>query len=110
MNSLVLSLPADPQDRNYEKNQKRISKYLIQLKAQLFGDKPLPEKEQKGLIETMIKCGFLTSVAMNLAYLEFEDRKSAAVIFGNLLRRNWDGMAVDYIRHNSKILFYLIHG
>lgn len=94
-----------------EKTHKTVSKYLGYLKASVLGDKILNDKDLAALTGTMVKIGFISTLVTKMPLLGFEDRKTASLIWCNLLRRPAaERKIVAYIESNTKVLLCLLDG
>ncbi|KJE90212.1 Mo25-PA [Capsaspora owczarzaki ATCC 30864] len=101
-------LESKPSDKLAEE----MSKHLQAMKTVLYGDgetDPHPELVAQ-LAQEVYSCDFLIPLVNNMARLEFEAKKDAAQIFGNLLRRQIGTRSptVEYVCTKDHLLFTLL--
>jgi len=98
-----------------EKAVAEISGSIAGMKATLYGEvgrsEPTPEVAEE-LLNEVLQSELLAIFFENLGVLEFEARKDLAVVFGNLLRREYNTRkpVVEYMERNKQLLDVLTAG
>jgi len=113
---LVLEKGGDmTKDRKLEKAQEEVSRHLVLIKNQLYGNndqEPQTDITVASLAQEIYNSRILILLINNLSKIEFEAKKDVAQIFNNILRRQIGARSptVEYICTKPEILFDLMKG
>mmetsp|Transcript_5049 Transcript_5049/g.14100 ORF Transcript_5049/g.14100 Transcript_5049/m.14100 type:complete len:221 (+) Transcript_5049:166-828(+) len=105
----------DQSDSNSrDKALEKLSKFLVEMKLEMLGDgEEQPQRDvQQALAAEVCRQGLMMILCAKLPQLEFEARKDAAMVFGQVLRTEQNGklLGLEYVKAHQQILSTVIRG
>mmetsp|Transcript_25417 Transcript_25417/g.71100 ORF Transcript_25417/g.71100 Transcript_25417/m.71100 type:complete len:350 (+) Transcript_25417:549-1598(+) len=106
--------PSCEKEKEKEKCLEKLSRYMAELKVLMLGDGEEGPHRELALIVAEESCrnGLPSLLATKLPWLEFETRKDAAAVFGEILHTEHNGRlpGVEYVTKHPEMLVSLILG
>lgn len=110
----IQQLSEQPEQKSAEKASEKASRYIADIKAEMMGDGEQPPSPEECLSVCLEACkqDLPVMLCIKMSAMDFEARKDAAAIFGQILRTEHEGkmLGAEHVLTQQTILVSLMQG